>query len=172
VLQKSFLAGDGNFLDPLVRFARRDVRVHIGSHKNDHGPPYPSYRVLQRRRRQKIDFREIFGVARFSTFATKSAQNGNADRIPRCPVSGAKRKTCARIELFRFWPLTDLGSSPCHSAVDLAAIEAGDWPRLKTAIRRTNSAASSGFWTARHSKLSEPKRNQLLPSWFIWRAAS
>ena len=22
------------------------------------------------------------------------------------------------------------------------------------------------------SKLSEPKRNQLLPSWFIWRAAS
>src|SRR5260221_14456824 len=27
-------------------------------------------------------------------------------------------------------------------------------------------------WTARHSKLSEPKRNQLLPSWFIWRAAS
>src|SRR5258708_27896336 len=76
VLQKSFLAGDGNFLEPLMRFARGDVRVHIGSHKNDHGPPYPSYRALQRRRRLKIDFREIFGVARFSTFATLSAMCG------------------------------------------------------------------------------------------------
>jgi hypothetical protein len=54
VLQKSFLAGDGNFLEPLMRFARGDVRVHIGSHKNDQGPPYPSYRALQRRRRLKI----------------------------------------------------------------------------------------------------------------------
>jgi hypothetical protein len=78
VLQKSFLAGDGNFLEPLMRFARGDVRVHIGSHKNDHGPPYPSYRALQRRRRQKIDFREIFGVARFSTFATLSASSGHS----------------------------------------------------------------------------------------------
>jgi hypothetical protein len=75
VLQKSFLAGDGNFLEPLMRFARGDVTVHIGSHKNDHGPPYPSYRALQRRRRLKIDFREIFGVARFSTFATLSANS-------------------------------------------------------------------------------------------------
>jgi len=30
----------------------------------------------------------------------------------------------------------------------------------------------AGSGIARHSKLSEPKRNQLLPSWFIWRAAS
>jgi len=75
VLQKSFLAGDGNFLEPLMRFARGDVRVHIGSHKNDHGPPYPSYRTLQRRTRLKIDCREIFGVARFSTFATVSANS-------------------------------------------------------------------------------------------------
>ncbi len=81
VLQKSFLAGDGNFLEPLMRFARGDVRVHIGSHKNDHGSPYPSYRALQRRRRLKIDFREIFGVARFSTFATLSARNGHIECV-------------------------------------------------------------------------------------------
>jgi hypothetical protein len=36
------------------------------------------------------------------TFSAVSAQNGHADRIPRCPVSGAERKTFARIELFRF----------------------------------------------------------------------
>jgi len=31
------------------------------------------------------------------------APNGHADRIPRCPLSaGAKRKTYARVELFRF----------------------------------------------------------------------
>jgi hypothetical protein len=40
VLQKSFLAGDGNFLEPLMRFARGDVRDHIALHKNDHGPSY------------------------------------------------------------------------------------------------------------------------------------
>ena len=76
---KVFLAGDGNFLEPLMRFERGDVRVHIGSHKNDHGPPYPSDRALQVRRRLEINFREIFGVARFSTFATVSATNGHAD---------------------------------------------------------------------------------------------
>ncbi len=89
VLQKSFLAGDGNFLEPLMRFARGDVRVHIGSHKNDHGPLYPSYRALQRRRRLKIDLREIFGVARFSTFATLSAMNGHL----RGATAGASNRT-------------------------------------------------------------------------------
>jgi hypothetical protein len=38
LLQKSFLTGDGNFSEPLMRFVRRDVRDHIGSHKKDHGP--------------------------------------------------------------------------------------------------------------------------------------
>ncbi len=77
VLKKSFLADDGNFLEPLMRFSRRDVRAHIGSHKNDHGPSYPSYRALQRRTCLEINFREIFGVARFSTFATVSAISGS-----------------------------------------------------------------------------------------------
>jgi hypothetical protein len=35
VLKKSFLTGDGNFSDPLMRFVRRDVRDHVVTHKND-----------------------------------------------------------------------------------------------------------------------------------------
>src|SRR5260370_26161855 len=31
-----------------------------------------------------------------------AARNGHADRVAQCPFSGAKRKTFARIELFRF----------------------------------------------------------------------
>jgi hypothetical protein len=71
---KVFLTGDGNFSEPLMRFVRRDVRDHIGSHKNDHGPSYPRQRPLQRWTRRKIIFREILGVDRFSTFATVSAK--------------------------------------------------------------------------------------------------
>jgi hypothetical protein len=47
-LKKSFSVGGRNFLAPLVRFARGDVRDHIVSHKNDHQPSYPRYRALQR----------------------------------------------------------------------------------------------------------------------------
>jgi hypothetical protein len=61
-----------------MRFARGDVRDHIVSHRNDHGPSYRPYRRLQRSRRLKIDFREIFGVVRFSTFATVSAKSGHS----------------------------------------------------------------------------------------------
>jgi hypothetical protein len=40
VLQKSFLADEHNFLGPLMRSARGDVRDHIVLHKNDHGTSY------------------------------------------------------------------------------------------------------------------------------------
>src|SRR5580700_10206527 len=66
VLKKSFLDDERNFLGPLMRFARGDVRGHIVLHKNDHGPSYRPYRPLQRSRRLKIDLREIFEVVRFS----------------------------------------------------------------------------------------------------------
>jgi hypothetical protein len=33
---------------------------------------------------------------------------GHADSVAQCPLSGAKRKTCARIELFRFGPKADV----------------------------------------------------------------
>jgi hypothetical protein len=47
VLKKSFSVGGQNFLAPLVRFARGDVRDHIVSHQNDHQPSYLRYRALQ-----------------------------------------------------------------------------------------------------------------------------
>ena len=72
VLKKSSLADDGNFFRATDAFCAPGREGHIGSHKNDHGPLYPSSRALQRRRRLEINFREIFGVARFSTFATVS----------------------------------------------------------------------------------------------------
>jgi hypothetical protein len=72
VLKKSFLGDERKFLEPLMRFARGDIRDHIVSHKNDHGASYRRYGVLPWRRRPKITFCEIFGVVRFSTFATLS----------------------------------------------------------------------------------------------------
>ena len=45
------------------------VRGHIAYQKNDHGASYRRYGALQSRSRLKINFREIFGVVRFSSFA-------------------------------------------------------------------------------------------------------
>jgi len=53
-----------------MRSVRKDVRDLIAHQKNGHGASYRRHRVLQRRNRLKFDFREIFGVAQFSTFAT------------------------------------------------------------------------------------------------------
>ena len=47
LLKKSFLGGERNFLGPLMRFVRDDVRDHIVSHKNDYGRSYRRYRALQ-----------------------------------------------------------------------------------------------------------------------------
>ena len=56
-----------------MRFVCGDVRGLMVSHKIDHGPAHRRYRALQQWRRLKICFREIFGIVRFSTFATLSA---------------------------------------------------------------------------------------------------
>jgi hypothetical protein len=40
LLKKSFWEGEQKFLEPLMRFARGDVRDHIASSKIDHGPPW------------------------------------------------------------------------------------------------------------------------------------
>jgi hypothetical protein len=77
VLKKFFWGDDQNFSGLLMRFARGDMRDHIVSHKNDHGASYKRYGVLQWRSRLKISFCEIFGVVRFSTFATKSVLFGH-----------------------------------------------------------------------------------------------
>jgi hypothetical protein len=66
--KKSFGGNKRNFLKLLMRFVRSDVRDHIVSLKNDHGPSYRHYRASQRR----SSICEIFGVVRFSTFSTAS----------------------------------------------------------------------------------------------------
>ena len=43
VLQKSFWGGERNFLGPLMRFVRRDVRDLIAHQKNGHGASYRRY---------------------------------------------------------------------------------------------------------------------------------
>jgi hypothetical protein len=77
VLKKSFWGDAQNFSEPLMPFARGDMRDHIVSHKNDYGASYGRYAVLQWWSRLKISFCEIFGVIRFSTFATLSANSGH-----------------------------------------------------------------------------------------------
>jgi hypothetical protein len=57
-----------------MRLASGDVRDHIFSHKNDHGPSYRRYGVFLRWRRQKINFRGIFGARSIFDFATVSAR--------------------------------------------------------------------------------------------------
>src|ERR1035438_8647382 len=89
VLQKSFGGDERNFLGPLMRFVRRDVRDLIAHQKNGHGASYRRHRVLQRRSRLKFDFREIFGVVRFSTFATLSGVKRTSRlRVPTSDPNG------------------------------------------------------------------------------------
>src|ERR1700693_3549689 len=57
-----------------MRFARLDVRGHIVSYQNNHRPSYWSRKALRQQERPKIHLGAIFGVVRFSTFATKSAR--------------------------------------------------------------------------------------------------
>jgi hypothetical protein len=40
LLKKSFPADERNFSEPLMRFARRDVRDHTAFYKSDHEPSY------------------------------------------------------------------------------------------------------------------------------------
>jgi hypothetical protein len=74
--KKSFGGNKRNFLKLLMRFVRNDVRDHVASQKSDHAPSYRHYRASQRRSSPKITICEIFGVVRFSTFSTASANSG------------------------------------------------------------------------------------------------
>jgi len=64
-----------------MRFASDDVRDHIVCRKNDYEPSYALYGASLRWKSPKIDFREIFGVHRFSTFATLSRRKPTSHRI-------------------------------------------------------------------------------------------
>jgi hypothetical protein len=48
LLQKFFGGDERNFLDPMMRFVRRDARGHIAYQKNDHGASYRPCGALQR----------------------------------------------------------------------------------------------------------------------------
>jgi hypothetical protein len=85
-----------------MRFVCGDMRDHIVSCKSDYGASCRRYGVLQWWSQLKINVCEIFGLVRFSTFATISAQNGHADAVATRPLSGAKRKTSSRSEYFAF----------------------------------------------------------------------
>jgi hypothetical protein len=91
LLQKSFWGGEPKFSEPLMRLAPRDVRDHIVSRQNDHGPSYRRHGASPRQRCLGIDFREIFGVVGFSTFATKSAHCGTTDVATECPIIEQKQ---------------------------------------------------------------------------------
>jgi hypothetical protein len=69
-----------------MRFVRGDARDRIVTPKIDHGSSERRYRALQWQRSLRINFREIFGVIRFSTFATVSARNGHGSGLQRCPL--------------------------------------------------------------------------------------
>src|SRR5271167_2475928 len=75
LLKKSFGGGGRNFLEPLMRFVRSDVRGHVASQKNDHGLSHRRWGASQRWSCPKISICEIFGIVRFSTFSTASTQS-------------------------------------------------------------------------------------------------
>src|SRR5262245_15916372 len=88
LLQKSFWGDERKFLEALMRFTGRDVRDHIVSSKIDHRPPQRHRKATRQQRGARINFREIFRVVRFSTFATISVKTGgagNGKSLPVCP---------------------------------------------------------------------------------------
>src|SRR5271169_5202752 len=81
-----------------MRFARSDLRTHIDSYKNDHRPSYWLQSTLRQQQCLKNDFREIFGVFRFSTFSTASTRCGRLRDRPAYtppPVTARKRVAAA-----------------------------------------------------------------------------
>src|SRR5271163_2008369 len=77
LLKKSFGGRGRNFLEPLMRSVRSDVRDLVAFQKNDHRPSRRRYGACQRRRCPKTSSCEIFGVAQFSTFSTPSVKLGS-----------------------------------------------------------------------------------------------
>jgi hypothetical protein len=143
MLKKSFLTDERIFLGPLVRCSCGDVRDHIGSHKNDHRPSYRSYRALQRRRLLKSDIREIFGVARFSTFATVSAQSGHS--LKRRRQLSARTRPLVRPGPAGISVVATVNGYPrdlCFSAVVLCLLV----PASRRTISHTNRQGSLPRW--------------------------
>jgi hypothetical protein len=77
-----------------MRFVRSDVRHHVASWKNDHGPSYRRYRASQRRSCLKIDNWEIFGIAQFRPFQEYRHKTDLRGMSVQCPPSGVKQTSC------------------------------------------------------------------------------
>jgi hypothetical protein len=91
LLKKSFGGGGRNFLGPLMRFVRDDVRGLVVFLKNDHGLSYRRYGASQTVEMSKISSCEIFGVVRFSTFSTVSVKTGSRALAAGCLLHPRKR---------------------------------------------------------------------------------
>ena len=76
LLKKSFLVDEPNFLAPLVRPKRGDVRDRQIPAKAITDRRTHAKESLQQRKQIRTDVRGIFEAARFSTFSTVSAQIG------------------------------------------------------------------------------------------------
>ena len=137
MLKKSFLSDERKFLEPLMRFARGDMRDHIVSHKSDHRASYRRYGALQWRSRLKITFCEIFDVVRFSTFATKSANSRHPpNRLADLPLSPAAKRIEKRRHERGAQRVPIHGSRSRDSASTLPAFRT---PRGETPKRARNS---------------------------------
>jgi len=64
-----------------MRFVRGDVRDHIASHKNDHGPSYRRYRALQRSRRLKNQLSRDFRYRSIFDFCNSIPQTADIAKL-------------------------------------------------------------------------------------------
>src|SRR5271167_2750800 len=96
LLKKSFGGRGRNFLEPLMRFVRSDVRGHVASRKNDHGLSHRRWGASQRWSCPKISICEIFGIVRFSTFSTPSVNFGRQLASAQCRLCPQERTSSAR----------------------------------------------------------------------------
>jgi hypothetical protein len=79
-----------------MRLASGEVRDHIVSHKNDHGPSYRRYGALLRQRRQKSTFAEFLVPFDFSTLPINGhRQIGPARQVRLVPDSDGGAVLCA-----------------------------------------------------------------------------
>src|SRR6476620_7157646 len=103
-----------------MRFVRRDARDHIISCQNDHRPSYWRQRALRQQERLRIDFREIFGLLRFSTFATVSALSGFQPQ-PRMSAIGSKATRARTADGYR--GAIPLSCGGCVSALEIEVLQ-------------------------------------------------
>ena len=85
------------------------MRDHIFSHENDHRLPVSALSsVAAVEESLRISFREIFGLVRFSTFATVTGRNGHTEAVATCPLFGDERTSLQLVLRSEFDPIGDI----------------------------------------------------------------